>query len=76
VPPHDRAEVKVADRAAGEAAELQVDQQLGVAGTVAIAGLSPASFPNMRDTAREARQVGPDEEFHGGLALLLKGIGG
>jgi len=44
-------------------------------GTVAIAGLDPASFPNMRDTAREARRVDPDQEFHGGLALLLKGIG-
>lgn len=44
-------------------------------GTLAIAGLDPASFPNMRDTGGEARQVGPDEEFHGGLALLLKGMG-
>jgi len=45
-------------------------------GTVAIAGLDPASFPHMRDAGREARRVGPDEEFHGGLALLLKGVGG
>jgi len=44
-------------------------------GTVAIAGLDPATFPNMRDTGREARQVGPDDEFHGGLTLLLKGMG-
>lgn len=44
-------------------------------GTLAIAALDPASLPNMRATGREARGVGPDEEFHGGLALLLKGIG-
>ncbi|WP_327003713.1 TetR/AcrR family transcriptional regulator [Dactylosporangium sp. NBC_01737] len=43
-------------------------------GTVAIAGLDPASFPNMRDLGAEARRVGPDEEFHGGLALLLNGL--
>jgi AcrR family transcriptional regulator len=48
---------------------------LSGAGTVSIAGLDPAAFPNMRDLGREARQVGPDEEFHGGLALLLDGIG-
>jgi AcrR family transcriptional regulator len=44
-------------------------------GTVAIAGLDPAAFPNMRAVATEARQVGPDEEFHGGLAMLLSGMG-
>ncbi|MEV4510044.1 TetR/AcrR family transcriptional regulator [Dactylosporangium sp. NPDC049525] len=43
-------------------------------GTVAIAGLDPAAFPNMRDLGAEARRVGPDEEFHGGLALLLNGM--
>ncbi|WP_238019974.1 TetR/AcrR family transcriptional regulator [Dactylosporangium sp. AC04546] len=43
-------------------------------GTVAIAGLDPAEFPHMRATAREAQGVPADEEFRGGLAMLLAGI--
>ncbi|MFB9177331.1 TetR/AcrR family transcriptional regulator C-terminal domain-containing protein [Dactylosporangium sucinum] len=48
---------------------------LAGAGTVAIAGLDPAEFPNLRATAQAARRVPADEEFRGGLALLLAGIG-
>lgn len=29
----------------------------------------------MRETARQARDVGPDQEFLGGLAVLLRGLG-
>jgi AcrR family transcriptional regulator len=43
-------------------------------GTAAIARLDAATFPGMRDTAAHARGVTPDEEFHGGLDLLLRGI--
>ncbi|MEV0562214.1 TetR/AcrR family transcriptional regulator C-terminal domain-containing protein [Dactylosporangium sp. NPDC050588] len=45
-------------------------------GTAAIAGLDPAAFPHMRQLGAAARQVGTDEEFRGGLALLLAGISG
>ncbi|MGW6685712.1 TetR/AcrR family transcriptional regulator [Streptomyces sp. NPDC054961] len=43
-------------------------------GTTAIAGLPADEFPYMRATARDARSVGPDREFGGGLALLLRGL--
>jgi AcrR family transcriptional regulator len=45
-------------------------------GTAAIAELPPGTFPLMAETARHARNVGPDREFEGGLALLLDGLGG
>ncbi|MDX6313745.1 MAG: hypothetical protein QOF84_2168 [Streptomyces sp.] len=44
-------------------------------GTVAITELPPAEFPYMTETARSARNVGPDQEFLGGLAVLLRGLG-
>jgi AcrR family transcriptional regulator len=44
-------------------------------GTVAIGQLPPADFPHMTETARHARNVGPDREFLGGLAMLLDGLG-
>ncbi|MEU9588437.1 TetR/AcrR family transcriptional regulator [Streptomyces sp. NPDC048193] len=44
-------------------------------GTTAITGLPPAEFPHLTRTARDARNVGADEEFLGGLALLLGGLG-
>jgi AcrR family transcriptional regulator len=44
-------------------------------GTTAIAGLSPAEFPRMTATARQARHVSADDEFFGGLDLLLRGLG-
>jgi AcrR family transcriptional regulator len=43
-------------------------------GTTAIAALSPAEFPHMAETASHARLIGPDEEFHGGLAIVLRGL--
>lgn len=44
-------------------------------GTLAIAGLPPDAFPRMTETARHARTVSADQEFLGGLALLLRGLG-
>ncbi|MET8833765.1 TetR/AcrR family transcriptional regulator C-terminal domain-containing protein [Micromonospora sp. NPDC004540] len=47
---------------------------LAGAGTAAMAQLPRDAFPHMAETARDARGVGPDEEFGGGLALLLDGL--
>ncbi|NVI92718.1 TetR/AcrR family transcriptional regulator [Actinomadura sp. BRA 177] len=44
-------------------------------GTDAIAALPPEEFPHMAETARHARHIGPDEEFRGGLAAVLRGLG-
>jgi AcrR family transcriptional regulator len=43
-------------------------------GTATIAALSPADFPLLRETARAATQVPPDDEFAGGLDLMLRGL--
>ncbi|MGW3562506.1 TetR/AcrR family transcriptional regulator [Streptomyces sp. NPDC000941] len=43
-------------------------------GTVAISALRPTEFPHMAETAREARNVGADQEFFGGLAALMRGL--
>ncbi|RST16535.1 TetR/AcrR family transcriptional regulator [Streptomyces sp. WAC05374] len=43
-------------------------------GTVAISALPPGEFPYMAETARHARGVSRDEEFLGGLAVLLRGL--
>ncbi|MFF4832512.1 TetR/AcrR family transcriptional regulator [Streptomyces sp. NPDC001315] len=48
---------------------------LSGSGTVAITQLPPVEFPLMTETARQARNVGADQEFLGGLALLLDGLG-
>ncbi|GGL19252.1 TetR/AcrR family transcriptional regulator [Planomonospora parontospora] len=45
-------------------------------GTAAMAGLPPAAFPHLAETAGCARLVGAEEEFHGGLAMMLRGMGG
>ncbi|WP_336317902.1 TetR/AcrR family transcriptional regulator [Streptomyces lavendofoliae] len=44
------------------------------AGTTAISALPPGEFPLMAETARHARNVDADQEFFGGLALLLHGL--
>ncbi|WP_426403608.1 TetR/AcrR family transcriptional regulator [Streptomyces sp. R-07] len=44
-------------------------------GTEAIAALPVDRFPLLAETARDARAIGPDEEFFGGLRLLLLGLG-
>lgn len=43
-------------------------------GTVAVAALPPDAFPYMAETARDARNVSADQEFLGGLAVLLRGL--
>ncbi|GIH92678.1 TetR/AcrR family transcriptional regulator C-terminal domain-containing protein [Planobispora siamensis] len=43
-------------------------------GTAAIAGLPRAEFPRMAETAGHALLIGAEEEFHGGLAIVLRGI--
>ncbi|MEU5883330.1 TetR/AcrR family transcriptional regulator C-terminal domain-containing protein [Spirillospora sp. NPDC047279] len=45
-------------------------------GTDVIAALPKDEFPVMAATAADARGIDPDEEFRGGLALLLSGIEG
>lgn len=44
-------------------------------GMVAFSQLPSADFPHMAETARHARNVDPDQEFLGGLAMLLDGLG-
>ena len=43
-------------------------------GTAALARLSPTDYPFLADTARHARRIPPDVEFHQGLAALLDGL--
>ncbi|MGY0055333.1 TetR/AcrR family transcriptional regulator [Streptomyces sp. LZ34] len=43
-------------------------------GTIAISALSPSDFPHMADTARLARSVSADQEFLGGLRVLIRGL--
>jgi AcrR family transcriptional regulator len=43
-------------------------------GTVAISELPQASFPYMAETARYAAGVDADQEFRGGLTILLRGL--
>jgi AcrR family transcriptional regulator len=47
---------------------------LSGAGTAALAALPADSFPYLADTARHARTIPPDEEFHRGLQLVLRGL--
>ncbi|MFF9726706.1 TetR/AcrR family transcriptional regulator [Streptomyces gardneri] len=44
-------------------------------GTAVIAALPEDRFPHLTETARSAGGIGPDEEFFGGLRLLLRGLG-
>ncbi|MFE9634244.1 TetR/AcrR family transcriptional regulator [Streptomyces sp. NPDC006463] len=48
---------------------------LSGAGTAAIAGLPADEYPYLTEAARGARSLTQDREFHGGLALLLRGLG-
>ncbi|TDC78423.1 TetR/AcrR family transcriptional regulator [Streptomyces hainanensis] len=47
---------------------------LSGAGTATLAALPSADFPHLADTAHHAHEVGADEEFHGGLDILLRGL--
>jgi hypothetical protein len=56
------------------AIQIESPGPLAGPGTRAIAGLPPDEFPNMAQTARDARTVDRDQEFRGGLAILLRGM--
>ncbi|WP_055591484.1 TetR/AcrR family transcriptional regulator [Streptacidiphilus griseoplanus] len=47
---------------------------LSAAGTVAISELPPDRFPHLSATAQRARHIGVDQEFAGGLDMLLRGM--
>ncbi|MFJ7335470.1 TetR/AcrR family transcriptional regulator [Streptomyces sp. NPDC101110] len=47
---------------------------LSGSGTVAITELPAADFPHLTETARHARDIDADQEFLGGLAMLLDGL--
>ncbi|MGC5011820.1 TetR/AcrR family transcriptional regulator [Streptosporangium sp. DT93] len=57
---------------------IQLDHlaSLSGPGTAALAGLPREEFPYMAETAAHARLVDADEEFRGGLDLVLRGIRG
>ncbi|WP_107659407.1 TetR/AcrR family transcriptional regulator [Nocardia suismassiliense] len=42
--------------------------------TTAIAQLSPEQYPTLTATAAQARKMSVDEEFRGGLAIVLRGL--
>lgn len=44
-------------------------------GTTEMAALTDTDLAHLADTARHARQVTPDDEFHRGLTILLRGLG-
>jgi len=47
---------------------------LGGSGTAVIAALPRSDFPLMAATAEAARQISPEDEFTGGLRILLAGL--
>ncbi|WP_437570291.1 TetR/AcrR family transcriptional regulator [Sorangium sp. So ce542] len=47
---------------------------LSGAGTAQLAALSEADYPFLSATARDARRVPPDQEFFGGLSIVLRGL--
>jgi hypothetical protein len=52
----------------------QAEGPLQGAGTQALAALDAAQFPLLIEAARSASRVAPEDEFHEGLALLLRGL--
>jgi AcrR family transcriptional regulator len=56
------------------AIQLQHLGALSGPGTTTIAQLPPGDFPLMAETATTASGIGPEEEFTGGLDLLLAGL--
>lgn len=43
-------------------------------GTAALAQLPRADYPHLAETAGVARGISADDEFHGGLAVILRGL--
>ncbi|MER5306256.1 TetR/AcrR family transcriptional regulator C-terminal domain-containing protein [Streptomyces sp. NPDC002773] len=58
------------------AIQLQHLGPLAGPGTTVITALPEDRFPRLTETARAARTVTPDQEFFGGLRLLLRGLDG
>jgi AcrR family transcriptional regulator len=56
------------------AVQLESLGPLAGPGTRAIAELSLDEFPNLAQTAQDARTVDRDQEFRSGLAILLRGL--
>jgi AcrR family transcriptional regulator len=56
------------------ALQLEHYGPLSGSGTVVIADLPRDQFPRMAETGARARSVGRDEEFRGGLDILLRGL--
>ncbi len=48
---------------------------LSGAGTLAIAELPPDRYPHLVDAARHAGSISAEDEFRGGLEILLRGMG-
>jgi len=49
---------------------------LSGAGTAVLAELPQTDFPLLAETARAARRVPPEQEFRGGLRIVLDGLAG
>ncbi|MFF0496237.1 TetR/AcrR family transcriptional regulator [Nocardia aobensis] len=47
---------------------------IGGAGTAAITTLPPADYPYLIETAAQARDMSAEEEFRGGLEIVLRGL--
>lgn len=47
---------------------------LSGAGTATMASLPATEFSLLAETARQARRINPDDEFHQGLGALLRGL--
>jgi AcrR family transcriptional regulator len=56
------------------AVQVEHHGPLSGTGTAALADLPTDRFPLLAATAATARQVGPDDEFRRGLALVLRGL--
>ncbi|WP_377272344.1 TetR/AcrR family transcriptional regulator [Peterkaempfera sp. SMS 1(5)a] len=56
------------------AVQLEHLGSLSAPGTVAISALPPDRFPQLSATAQRARRIGADQEFSGGLDMLLRGM--
>ncbi len=47
---------------------------IGGSGTAAIAAMPVADYPYLARTAAQAREISPEEEFRGGVEILLRGL--
>ncbi|MEV5648887.1 TetR/AcrR family transcriptional regulator C-terminal domain-containing protein [Nocardia sp. NPDC052254] len=47
---------------------------IGGSGTAVIASIAPAEYPYLVEAAARAREIAPEEEFRGGVEILLRGL--